>query len=380
MNQLEAERAIYFSYNPTDIKGISLRLTENNFSNLLDELADQLIANGLLLNKVDERFYVVKKESSRFVKFVIRDGETNELLPYAMLRLEQTDLGKVADLNGELNIIVDRPSTAILNITFLGFEDQRIAVDSLADLSVHEVFMQPVTTALTQIEVKEYLNVGIASDPIASSFKIFPHSMEIIPGLSERDVLLSAQMIAGFASNDESAAGINLRGSARDNTLLYWNNIPIYHTAHYFGHISSFIPSSIGEMNLYKNYIPVKYGGAAAGIIDHTNYLTISYDRDTDFTQAMLIIDHIATILCGIRDDQRLPFLRHMTYNTMAQRYADGILYFSILGLFRSISSQLFEASLFFVQQVNHTVFETKAVDHVFRDFPSDALNRFIVQ
>ena len=92
---------------------------------------------------------------------------------------------------------------------------------------------------------------------MASSFKILPQEMEVLPGLSERDVLLSAQIISGISSNDETASGLNIRGSSRDNTFFYWNNIPMYQAAHYFGNISSFIPSSIGEVDIYKNYVPV---------------------------------------------------------------------------------------------------------------------------
>ena len=59
--------------------------------------------------------------------------------------------------------------------------------------------------------------------------------MEVLPGLSERDVLLTAQILAGINSNDETASGLNIRGSSRDNTFIYWNDIPIYQSAHYFG-------------------------------------------------------------------------------------------------------------------------------------------------
>lgn len=268
LSQIEKDQNVYFSYNPDEVKNISI--SEFNLDNQEIEalLSKHLINSGLLISKINDSFYVIKKESSKFLSLKVLDSENKEALPFAVIKLENSSLGKVADDQGNLNIIIDKPSVSVLNVSFLGFEDYLIAADTLQELSEITISMLPVTTSLSQIEVKEYLNAGIASDPKANSFKVYPHKMDIIPGLSERDVLLSAQMIAGFNSNDESASGINLRGSSRDNTLLYWNNIPIYHTAHYFGHISSFIPSSIGEMDLYKNYIPVKYGGAAAGIID----------------------------------------------------------------------------------------------------------------
>lgn len=269
LNELEKTESIYFSYNPEEIRQVKIELSDKlGIDNIETAMRPILLDNGLLITKVNDKFYVIKKEDSKYLSLQIQDGDTGDPLPFSMVRLEGTELGQVADQNGQLKIVISKPTTSVLNISFLGFRDYRIAADTLNELTNMVIPMSPLPTELNDFEIKEYLNVGIASDPMANSFRIYPQEMEILPGLSERDVLLSAQMIAGANSNDESAAGINLRGSARDNTLLYWNNIPIYHTAHYFGNISSFIPSSIGVLDIYKNYIPVKYGGAAAGIID----------------------------------------------------------------------------------------------------------------
>ncbi len=297
LNDIEKNEQIYFSYNPDEIKQVKIPSNEAlNKSNLENQLGPVLLNNGLLITKVNEKFYVIKKEASKFLDLTITDGETGDPLPFSIVRLIGTELGQVSDDYGRLKLVITKPSTSILSVSFLGFQDYRIAADTLAELTKLTVPLSPVPTSLNDFEIKEYLNVGIASDPMANSFRIYPQEMEILPGLSERDVLLSAQMIAGVNSNDESAAGINLRGSSRDNTLLYWNNIPIYHTAHYFGNISSFIPSSIGVLDIYKNYIPVKYGGAAAGIIDLQSRNAIDAESRVEGSINMTHIDLYAKL------------------------------------------------------------------------------------
>jgi len=269
LNEVEKSEKIYFSYNPEEIRQVKVSLGENLSPDKIESiLGSELLSSGLLITKVNPKFFVIKKEASKYLNLNIQDQETGDPLPYSIIRLEGTELGQVANEEGELKIVISKPTISVLNVSFLGFRDFRIAADTLDEISDLTIGLNPLPTSLNDVEIKEYLNVGIASDPMANSFRIYPQEMEILPGLSERDVLLSAQTIAGVNSNDESAAGINLRGSARDNTLLYWNNIPIYHSAHYFGNISSFIPSSIGVLDIYKNYIPVRYGGAAAGVID----------------------------------------------------------------------------------------------------------------
>lgn len=266
LNDLEKQFSIYFSFNPDELKNERVTISENyeGLSNLLDLIIAQ---TSLELEQIKGEFYVVKKPASKYIDIQVLDNETGSPLPYATLRLQGTSLGQVAGLDGAIKLVLPNPKGAILEVSYLGFQTKTIAVESISTKDRFSVNLSPTPIELTDFEVKEYINVGIGSDPKANSFRILPQQMEILPGLSERDVLLSAQIISGLTSNDESASGINVRGSAPDNTLLYWNDVPIYHSAHYFGNVSSFIPSSTGSLDVYKNYIPVRYGGATAGLI-----------------------------------------------------------------------------------------------------------------
>ena len=263
---LEKDFNVRFSYNPDEIRGVKVANLQQKLS--LDQALDELLkGTALVFDRVDDEFYVIKRASSKFIELQVVDVETLAALPYATIRQQGTSLGMVTDESGLARIVLPNPKDAVLEVIYLGFKTKEIEVNPIAPKAKISVKLEPEPIDLNDYEVQEYLNPGIAADPKANSFKILPQEMEILPGLSERDVLLSAQMISGVNSNDESASGINVRGSSRDNTLLYWNNVPIYNTAHYFGSISSFIPSSIGVLDVYKNYIPVKYGGASAGLI-----------------------------------------------------------------------------------------------------------------
>ncbi len=266
LSQLEKSNGVYFSFDPSEIKGV--QVPQVSFNGDLSGVLKALLSNtNLIFQKIDDKFYVVKKANSKFIQLKVLDEETNEGLPFATIKQKNTNQGIVTDEAGNAKLVLPNPKEAILQVTYLGFKTYEIKVDSFDEIANLAIKMETEPLYLNDYEVKEYLNPGIASDPKANSFKILPQEMEILPGLSERDVLLSTQIISGVNSNDESASGINIRGSSRDNTLLYWNNVPIYHTAHYFGNISSFIPSSISTLDIYKNYIPVKYGGASAGLI-----------------------------------------------------------------------------------------------------------------
>ena len=266
LGKIEKEFGVFFSYDPSEIKSVDVAFNINK-DDLRATLTDLLSSTQLTFEQVDQKFYVIKQTSSKFIQLKVVDQESSDALAFATVKQKNTNQGIVTNEQGQAKIVVPSSNEGVLEVTYLGFKTQELKIDSLPENSDLLIRLNPEPIGLNDYEIKEYLNAGITSDPKANSFKILPQEMEILPGLSERDVLLSTQIISGVNSNDESASGINLRGSSRDNTLLYWNNVPIYHSAHYFGHISSFIPSSIAEVDVYKNFIPIKYGGASAGII-----------------------------------------------------------------------------------------------------------------
>lgn len=329
LNDLEKEFSIYFSYNPEEVKNERITVSKgyNDLSDLLSQIIDQ---TSLELEKIKDEFYVVKRPASKYLDIKISDNETGNPLPYATLRLQGTSLGQVAGLDGTIKLVLQNPKSAILEISYLGFQDFSIDVAEINSKEQFVVQLKPTPIELTDFEIKEYINVGIGSDPKANSFRILPQQMEILPGLSERDVLLSAQIISGLTSNDESASGINIRGSAPDNTLLYWNDVPVYHTAHYFGNVSSFIPSAIGSLDVYKNYVPVRYGGATAGLISISSRNQINGETKAEASVNMTHADVYA----------KLPFKEDMGSVMIALRrsYNDALPTWT----FNSYSTKLF--------------------------------------
>jgi len=329
LNDLERQYPIYFSFNPDELKNERISISKAYSS--LEELLDRIIAQTKLeLEQIKDQFYVVKRSASKYLDLRVVDNENGLPLAYATIRLQGTSQGQVTGLDGNIKLVLQKPKSAILDVSYLGFESFSLSVVSINTKEQFLVKLKPTPIALTDFEVKEYINVGIASDPKANSFRILPQEMEILPGLSERDVLLSAQIISGLASNDESASGINIRGSAPDNTLLYWNDVPIYHSAHYFGNVSSFIPSSTGSLDIYKNFIPVRYGGGTSGLISITSRNEIDGTTKAEASINMTHADVYA----------KVPFKKDMGSFMMAVRrsYNDAIPTWT----FNSYSTKLF--------------------------------------
>ncbi len=330
---LERDYDVYFAFSPAQIKGKKATITANN-RDLKDFLEELLRPLKLVHELIEKKFISVKTPQSVYLRAQVFDGETGETLPFATARLKNSYLGGVSDADGRFRLFIDEPLDATLEFSFLGYDPQDLDLNSYQSGSELKITLQPETTTLQQVVIKEYVNSGIASDEKASSFKILPQEMEVLPGLSERDVLLSAQIIAGINSNDETASGLNIRGSSRDNTFIYWNDIPIYQSAHYFGNISSFIPASIGEVNIYKNFVPVKYGGSSAGLLAMESRIKLDSASEFETSINMTHADVYA----------KLPFKGDYGGIMIAARRSYNDLF--LTPTFRAISDKLFEGTL----------------------------------
>jgi len=330
---LEKNYDVYFAFSPGQIKGKKVSIQADSVEiNIF--LAQVLKPHKLVYELFEEKFISVKTPESVYLRAQVFDGETGQTLPFATARLKDTYLGGVADQDGKFRLFIDQPIDAKMEFSFLGYDSQELDLNSYESGEEVKITLQPETQTLKRIVIKEYVNSGISSDEKASSFKIRPQEMEVLPGLSERDVMLSAQIISGINSNDETASGLNVRGSAKDNTFVYWNNIPMYQSGHYFGNISSFIPSSIGEVDIYKNYVPVKYGGASSGLMKMNSRTVNNGERDFEVSLNMTHLDAYA----------QLPFKKDYGAIMIAARRSYNDLWAT--PTFNAFSDKVFEGSI----------------------------------
>lgn len=263
--ELEQKYQLYFSYGVDQITStlITIDVHETAIDSFLITL---LHPHYLEFEQVENRFYSISSMETSRIRVSLKDAENREGLSFATARLTGTTQGFVANQQGLFEMTINNPRESSLEFSFVGYKPLQMQIRDLDPTQPIELRLQKEIRELDGVVVREYLNQGITIDDRAAAVNIDVQDMEILPGLAERDVLLSAQILAGVGSADESASGINIRGSASNNSSIYWNNIPIYQAAHYFGNISSFIPSVVGEVEVLKNYIPTKYGNSTSGM------------------------------------------------------------------------------------------------------------------
>lgn len=119
---------------------------------------------------------------------------------------------------------------------------------------------------LPEVVVTNYMVKGL-QQKLNGSFVLSTTETSLIPGITEPDVLQTAQIIPGIESSNETISNINIRGGTNDQNLIIWNGIRMYHTGHFFGLVSAFNPYVTNKVSIIKNATPSYYGNAVSGVI-----------------------------------------------------------------------------------------------------------------
>lgn len=86
--------------------------------------------------------------------------------------------------------------------------------------------------------------------------------------ISSNDIVRSFQLLPGVTAHDDLSAELTIRGSENASTLMLLDGIPIYKADHFYGIFSSINGSYVTEATLYKNGLPVQYGGKTGGLLE----------------------------------------------------------------------------------------------------------------
>ena len=129
--------------------------------------------------------------------------------------------------------------------------------------------------ALPEIVISGYLVKGI-NTLNDGTLEVDFSDFDILPGLTDTDVLQAVQALPGIQSINETVSNINIRGGTHDQNLILWDNIKMYQSGHFFGLISMYNPQITQKVNLTKNGSDVLYTDGVSGTISMQTQHTIN--------------------------------------------------------------------------------------------------------
>ncbi len=261
LDTLENHYDVVFSYADEVIRSRNGELPD--LTKGLDECLRQLTESfGLRFERMDGRYIAIAEpETVSFCAYLI-DRSSKEPVEFAIINTSSGSV-ETSDGGGYFQIQVsDRGAS--LSISHIGYLDIRLNPD-LSD-QCDTIFLDPSISELDVVYVSNYLVRGLDKKP-NGEFSIKTSELQVLPGLSEPDVLYTLQVLPGIQSPLESVSDINIRGGTNDQNLILWDGIRMFQSGHFYGLISAFNPYFTEEVTLTKNGSSSTYGESVAGTL-----------------------------------------------------------------------------------------------------------------
>ena len=101
----------------------------------------------------------------------------------------------------------------------------------------------------------------------------------------EKDIFKFLQLLPGVSAGKDGMSGLLVRGGSNDQTLILYDDVPIYNQAHAYGILSIFSGETVQSAEVSKGYISPAYGSRLSAL---TQIRTRDGDRQ-DHRQSLTV-------------------------------------------------------------------------------------------
>ncbi len=82
----------------------------------------------------------------------------------------------------------------------------------------------------------------------------------------EKDIFKFLQLLPGVSAGKDGMSGLLVRGGSNDQTLILYDDVPIYNQAHAYGILSIFSGETVQSAEVSKGYISPAYGSRLSAL------------------------------------------------------------------------------------------------------------------
>ncbi len=201
----------------------------------------------------------------------VRDGETNEALPYANIVIVGSSQGAATNQDGYFVIVNPPADTCRLRITYVGFAPREILIDSRRPSDRRQtILLSRQTIEMEGLVVESEIPpiMEVVGEP--GQVAISPAEIAVLPNMGEVDLFRSFQLMPGISGVSDGSSGLYVRGGTPDQNLILFDGMTIYHVDHFFGLFSAFNADAVKDIRIYKGGFPAEFGGRTSSVVNMT--------------------------------------------------------------------------------------------------------------
>ena len=199
---------------------------------------------------------------------VVKDAQSGERLPNAMLSIKGTTIGTKTNLEGYFVLTRIPDSAFTLQARYVGYEVLELKIDPKSDADNIVLELRPQDIILQGVTVVAQEATILKTEGETSLSTISPRQLATLPSAGQPDIFRSMQLLPGISGTNDRSSGLYVRGGTPDQNLVLFDGMTVYHVDHFFGFFSAFNPDAVKDVQFYKGGFPAQYGGRLSSVVD----------------------------------------------------------------------------------------------------------------
>lgn len=264
IHHYEERLGINFSYDPEVISLISRQVDEpDDINQFITQVVNELPLN---IQKISEDYYTILLVEQTYT-LRLTDSLTRVDIPAPFFFLIN---GQPAPLQMESNRAVFKYKPALTDTLIAyapGYAKRKIPVTLLINERNPAIALLTQTYLLEDVLIEDYITKGINMNPADHSITIEVKDLPLLPGETDGDIFASLAALPGISTPDGRPGNLFIRGNAIDQSLILFDNIPMYHRGHYFGTISPYNQKVVDHVEVHRSGYHPRMGGRVGGAV-----------------------------------------------------------------------------------------------------------------
>jgi ferric enterobactin receptor len=228
------------------------------------------VAFLIVLNLVSVVLHAQKTGAGFTVSGILRDGQSGETLPFATVQVQNSEVGTTTNADGYFTLFGVPSDFSTLVARYIGYNVQYLKLNPELAKQPITILMSPATAELGEVVVTGNVNSVVDVADNMNQISLSPSLIASLPGIGERDIFRTLQLLPGISGTNEASSGLFVRGGTPDQNLVLLDGFTVYHVDHFYGFFSAFNADAIKDVQLFKGGFEAKYGGRTSSVMELT--------------------------------------------------------------------------------------------------------------
>lgn len=203
------------------------------------------------------------------IKGFVYDKKNGEPMINAVIRLSDTKMGVVTDINGYFSLTQVPVGSYTLVATQLGYDTFSTGVNITANAVIsRKIQLSQVGIQIREVQVSGRRNVR-TTQVAAGLTTVTPREMKLLPSAGgEPDIAQYLQVLPGVQFTGDQGGQLYIRGGSPTQTGILLDGVTIYNPFHTIGLFSVFETDAIRNVDVQSAGFNAQYGNRTSAIMD----------------------------------------------------------------------------------------------------------------